>query len=154
MIFLFYCEQRNLNVTKVTDDPESPTSRGYLCPKGAVSPDLLYHPDRLTHPLRRAGERGANRWERISWNDALDEMTTRLDTIRNESGSEYFGMMQGTGRPYSGYVARFAHAFGTPNITEPLHFCYLARSLPHAIHVANCPWPMSTVLAVTALPAC
>ena len=116
-------------VKRVTGDPDSPTSRGYLCPKGAASPDLLYHPDRLTHPLRRAGERGANRWERISWDEALDEMTTRLGTIRNESGSEYFGMMQGTGRPYSGFVARFANAFGTPNITEPLHFCYLARQL-------------------------
>jgi anaerobic selenocysteine-containing dehydrogenase len=116
-------------VTKVTGDPDSPTSRGYLCPKGAASPDLLYHPDRLTHPLRRIGERGANRWERISWDEALDEMTKRLAAIRHQSGSEYFGMMQGTGRPYSGFVARFAHAYGTPNITEPLHFCYLARQL-------------------------
>jgi anaerobic selenocysteine-containing dehydrogenase len=116
-------------VTKVTGDPQSPTSRGYLCPKGAASPDLLYHPDRLTHPLRRAGARGANHWERISWDAALCEMTARLDAIRKESGSEYLGMMQGTGRPYSGFVARFAHAFGSPNITEPLHFCYLARQM-------------------------
>lgn len=120
---------KNGKVTKVTGDPKSPTSSGYLCPKGAASPDLLYHPDRLIHPLRRTGERGSNQWERISWDEALNEMTTRLDIIRNESGSEYFGMMQGTGRPYSGFVARFAHAFGSPNITEPLHFCYLARQL-------------------------
>lgn len=120
---------RDGKVTKITGDPNSPTSRGYLCPKGAASADLLYHPDRLTHPLRRVGRRGANHWERISWDEALDEMTTKLNIVRNESGSEYFGMMQGTGRPYSGFVARFAHAFGSPNITEPLHFCYLARQL-------------------------
>lgn len=43
-------------VVKVTGDPDSPTSRGYLCPKGSAAPELLYHPDRLTHPLRRVGE--------------------------------------------------------------------------------------------------
>ncbi len=42
-------------VVKVTGDPDSPTSRGYLCPKGAAAPEMLYHKDRLTHPLRRAG---------------------------------------------------------------------------------------------------
>ncbi|MCJ7652993.1 MAG: molybdopterin-dependent oxidoreductase, partial [Actinobacteria bacterium] len=61
-------------VVKVTGDPDSPTSRGYLCPKGAASPELLYHPDRVTHPLRRRGKRGENRWERVSWDEALDEM--------------------------------------------------------------------------------
>ena len=120
---------RKGRVVKITGDPESPTSRGYLCPKGAASPELLYHPDRLTHPLRRTGKPGENRWQKISWDDALDEMVARLDHVRSESGSEYFGMMQGTGRPYSGFVQRFANAFGSPNVTEPLHFCYLARQL-------------------------
>jgi anaerobic selenocysteine-containing dehydrogenase len=45
-------------VVKVTGDPESPTSRGYICPKGKAAPDFLYHPDRLKFPLRREGERG------------------------------------------------------------------------------------------------
>gem|GEM_PF-2711009 len=44
-------------VVKVTGDAESPTSRGFLCPKGAAAPEVLYHPDRLTQPLRRAGRR-------------------------------------------------------------------------------------------------
>ncbi|MDP2646686.1 MAG: molybdopterin-dependent oxidoreductase [Desulfobacterales bacterium] len=114
-------------VIKIAGDPQSPASRGYICPKGAAAPELLYHPDRLTHPLRRVGGRGENKWERIPWDEALAEITERFDAVRRESGSEYLGMMQGTGRPYSGFVARFAHAFGTPNLTEPLHFCYLAR---------------------------
>ena len=45
-------------VVKVTGDPDSPISRGYLCPKGAAAPELLYHPDRVTYPLRRKGKRG------------------------------------------------------------------------------------------------
>ena len=45
-------------VVKVTGDPDSPTSRGYTCPKGKASPLFLYHHDRLKYPLRRGGERG------------------------------------------------------------------------------------------------
>ena len=114
-------------VVKVTGDPDSPTSRGYICPKGSASPELLYHPDRVVYPLRRRGERGDNRWERISWDEALDEMAGRLSAIKEEYGSEYFGMMQGTGRPYMHMTTRFASAFGTPNFTGVAHLCYLPR---------------------------
>ena len=65
-------------VVKITGDKDSPTSRGYLCSKGAASVDLLYHPDRILHPLRRKGRRGENKWERISWEEALDEMAEKL----------------------------------------------------------------------------
>jgi anaerobic selenocysteine-containing dehydrogenase len=116
-------------VVKVTGDPDSPTSRGYICPKGAASPDLLYHPDRLLYPLRRVGGRGEKKWERISWEEALDGMAARLTAIKEESGPEYFAMQQGTGRPYTGYTTRFANAFGTPNFTGVAHLCYLPRWL-------------------------
>jgi anaerobic selenocysteine-containing dehydrogenase len=116
-------------VVKVTGDLESPVSRGYICAKGAAAPQLLYHKDRILHPLRRAGRRRENRWERISWNDALDEMAQRLLAIKEESGSEYVGMTQGTGRPYENIFNRFANAFGTPNFTAPAHICYLPRIL-------------------------
>lgn len=116
-------------VVKVAGDPESPTSRGYLCPKGAAAPRLLYHPDRVTHPMRRKGTRGSNDWERISWDEALDEVAARLSSVRDESGSEYFAMCQGTGRPYSTFTSRFAHSFGTPNFVGVAHLCYMPRWL-------------------------
>ncbi len=114
-------------VIKVTGDPDSPISRGYICPKGKASPELLYHPDRLLYPLRRMGKRGENKWKRISWEEALGEMAQRLAAIREESGPEYFGMLQGTGRPYHGYTTRFAFAYGTPNFTGVAHVCYYPR---------------------------
>ncbi len=126
-------------VVKITGDPDSPTSRGYLCPKGKASPDLLYHPDRLTHPLRRAGERGENKWKRVSWDEALDEITERLTAIKQENGPEYFGMMQGTGRPYTGFTNRFANAFGTPNFTGVAHLCYLPRWLASLMTLGQLP---------------
>ncbi|MBL7208474.1 MAG: molybdopterin-dependent oxidoreductase [Dehalococcoidia bacterium] len=120
-------------VVKVTGDPDSHTSKGYICPKGRASPELLYHPDRLTYPLLRAGERGENKWQRISWDEALDLMAEKLRQVREESGPEYFGMMQGTGRPYMRFTGRFANAFGTPNSTGVAHLCYIPRFLASVI---------------------
>ena len=114
-------------VVKVTGDPDSPTSRGYICPKGAASPELLYHPDRVLHPLRRKGKRGENKWERISWDEALDEMAGKLAQIRKRHGAQYLGMMHGTGRPYENFGQRFANAYGTPNFTGVAHVCFWPR---------------------------
>ena len=114
-------------VVKVSSDPDS--LLGGLCPKGIASTELLYHPDRLRYPLRRVGARGENRWERISWDEALDEMAERLSTIKQESGAEYFALTQGTGRPYTDFTARFANAFGTPNFTGIAHNCMTPRAL-------------------------
>ncbi len=140
-------------IVKVTGDPESPTSQGYVCPKGVTAPDVLYHPDRLTYPLRRAGARGENKWKRISWDEAISEMAERLDGIRRESGSEYFGMMQGTGRPYTEFTIRFANAFGTPNFAHPGHLCYLPRVISSTITLGGL--PISDIYGLGAkTPAC
>ncbi|MFQ5894618.1 MAG: molybdopterin-dependent oxidoreductase [Nitrospinota bacterium] len=59
---------------KLEGDPECPNNAGKLCPKGRAGLDLLYHPDRLKYPLKRADARGEGKWERISWGRALDEI--------------------------------------------------------------------------------
>ena len=84
---------------KVTGDPDSPTSRGYLCPKGAAAIEQANHPDRLRTPLRRAGPRGSGRFEPIGWDEALGLMVKTFDAVRRESGPEYLALCQGTGRP-------------------------------------------------------
>lgn len=119
-------------VVKITGDPDSPTSKGYLCSKGAASVELLYHPDRLLHPLRRKGKRGENKWEKITWDEALDEMAGKLSAVKNDYGSEYFALTQGTSRPYGDFTSRFAYAFGTPNYSGIGHICYLPRLIANA----------------------
>ena len=126
-------------VVRISGDPDSVTSRGYLCPKGAADPEILYHPDRLKFPLRRVGARGENKWKRISWEAAITEMVERFDGIRRESGSEYFAMAQGTGRPYTEFTIRFANAFGTPNFINPRHLCYLPRVIASDITLGGLP---------------
>jgi anaerobic selenocysteine-containing dehydrogenase len=57
-------------------------------PEEIVTLDLVYHPDRLTYPMRRDGERGSGRWRRISWDEALDEIAGRLAEIKRDHGTE------------------------------------------------------------------
>jgi anaerobic selenocysteine-containing dehydrogenase len=126
-------------VVKVTGDPDSPTSRGYLCPKGKAAPELLYHPDRLTYPLRRAGGRGENKWKRVSWDEALSEMVDKFTQIKRESGAEFVAIGQGTGRPHTEWTTRFANAFGTPNFIGPAHICYIPRVISSTLTVGRLP---------------
>ncbi len=104
---------------KVEGDPEGPLNHGKLCPIGAATTELVYHPDRLKYPQRRIGPRGSGKWERISWDEALDEISERVLAIREETGPESIAMGTGTGRHHIRWVSRFGHALGTPNWCEP-----------------------------------
>lgn len=56
---------RNGKPIHLEGDPEGPLNKGFICPKGATSLELCYHPDRLKFPLKRVGERGDGRWQQI-----------------------------------------------------------------------------------------
>ena len=106
-------------LTKVAGDPASPLNRGRLCPIGTTTLDLVYHPERLKHPLRRAAGRGEGKWKRISWDEALEEIAARLQAIKRDWGAEAIALGTGTGRHHIRWVSRFGHALGTPNWCEP-----------------------------------
>jgi molybdopterin guanine dinucleotide-containing S/N-oxide reductase-like protein len=83
--------------TKIQGDPEHPVTRGFLCAKVAKYLDRVYSPDRVMYPMRRVAPKGpcADRsvratqiWQRISWDEALDEITSRFRQISGEFGSE------------------------------------------------------------------
>jgi anaerobic selenocysteine-containing dehydrogenase len=113
---------------KIKGNPESPLSKGWMCVKGLATPEIANHPDRLKEPLRRKGKRGSNEWESVSWNEVLDEIASRVDTIRRESGPESIAIGQGTGRHHYLHVVRFANTLGTPNWYEPgLAQCFIPR---------------------------
>ena len=62
---------RNGVITKIdTDDGEDPQYRA--CARGRAFRQIVYHPDRILYPMRRVGHRGEGKFERISWDDALD----------------------------------------------------------------------------------
>jgi molybdopterin guanine dinucleotide-containing S/N-oxide reductase-like protein len=84
--------------TKIKGDPAHPVTRGFLCAKVAKYLDRVYSPDRVLYPMRRVGPKGlratgegaraTQEWERITWDEALSEITSRLQKIVAEFGGE------------------------------------------------------------------
>src|SRR5512146_60106 len=60
------------HIVSVSGSPETPGSQGRLCIKGKATVEFVHNPERLLYPMKRVGERGSGRWERIGWDDALD----------------------------------------------------------------------------------
>ena len=113
----------NGRAIKVEGDPDHPISRGRLCARGRLVVDHLYHPDRLNYPLKRVGERGANQWERLSWDQALDEVAERLASLRVRYGPETLAFTHGTHRTYHWDGRRFFNLFGSPNLCGANNIC-------------------------------
>jgi anaerobic selenocysteine-containing dehydrogenase len=66
---------------KIAGDPEHPTTRGVLCTKVSRYLERAYHPERILHPLKRVGRKGEGRFERVTWDEALDDIAARLKAI-------------------------------------------------------------------------
>lgn len=115
-------------LVKVEGDPDGPLNHGRLCPIGAMTRDIVYHPQRLKYPMRRVGPRGSGQWERITWDEALGEIAGKLHGIRDEFGPEAIAVGTGTGRHLICWMPRLAYGLGTPNWIEPgFAQCYFPR---------------------------
>src|SRR5262245_60517578 len=74
-------------IEDIKPNPAHPLSKGAFCIKGIKGPmGLTYSDKRLLHPLRRVGERGEGKWERISWNAALDHAADCFSAVREKYG--------------------------------------------------------------------
>ena len=100
--------RRHGKITRVLGDPEHPVSRGSLCGKCAIAYNGVWlDPEsRLLHPLRRTGPKGSGLFERVSWEEALGAIATRLDTIITESGAQSILHTH-----YTGTCSALANAF-------------------------------------------
>ena len=67
--------------TKIQGDPHAPFTEGTICTKVSHYLERTYSPDRLQHPMRRIGPKGKGLFERISWDEALDEIAARLKAL-------------------------------------------------------------------------
>ena len=107
----------NGTVTKVAPNAEQPYSHGNFCIKGIRGgPDLAAHPLRLLHPMRRAGPRGSGQWQRIGWDEALDEIADRLADVRSRHGAPAIvGATSGANFSRSLITALLIRSIGSPN---------------------------------------
>jgi anaerobic selenocysteine-containing dehydrogenase len=116
-------------------DPSHPTGAA-ICVKGKAAPEIVEHPDRLLYPLRRTNPTGAADpgWERISWDEALDMVATRLRALADEHGPEcvVFGSASPSTSAMSDavdWLARLKRAFGSPNLMAAMELCGWGRFL-------------------------
>jgi anaerobic selenocysteine-containing dehydrogenase len=114
-------------------DPSHPTGQA-LCAKGRAAPELVYHQDRLLHPLKRTRPKGDADpgWERISWDEALDLTAATLRRLAKEHGPEsvVFSMVSPSTSAIADsgvWIQRLARAFGSPNHCGSLELCGWGR---------------------------
>jgi anaerobic selenocysteine-containing dehydrogenase len=75
--------------TLLEGDPDHPYTQGTLCGKmDGFLTDVVYNPDRLLHPLRRVGAKGDGKFERVGWDEALDDVAGRLRQVIDAHGGE------------------------------------------------------------------
>jgi anaerobic selenocysteine-containing dehydrogenase len=109
---------------RLRGDPEHPVTRGFLCGKVAQYLEREYSPGRLVYPQRRVGAKGEGRFERISWDEALDEIAARLKSIAAEFGPEailpysYAGTMGWLNG--NGMDRRFFHRLGASRLDRTI----------------------------------
>jgi len=109
---------------KLNGDRDHPITRGFLCAKVTKYLEREYHPERLQHPLRRTGAKGEGQFERISWDEALDEIAAKLKAVSCTSGPEAIlpysyagtmGLLNG-----SGMDRRFFHRLGASRLERTI----------------------------------
>jgi len=110
--------------SKLRGNPAHPITRGFLCGKVAQYLEREYHPGRLLYPQRRIGAKGEGRFERISWDQALDAIATRLQSTAAEFGPEsvlpysYAGTMGLLN--FGGMDRRFFHRLGASRLDRTI----------------------------------
>ena len=112
---LLYTDKEG-NLVKIEGDPNQTYNNGTLCMRCLNMVEAVDHPDRLKYPMKRAGERGEDKWERITWDEAFDIIEENVRRIQKEWGPESIVGMMGTGRNCNWHVPLITYAgFGSPN---------------------------------------
>ena len=119
---LAYVDKATLQVRKFEGNPEHPGSRGRNCAKGPATLNQVTDPDRILQPLKRAGPRGGGRWVPVEWDEALNDIASRIRaSITAGKPNE---VMYHVGRPgEDGYTERILAAWGVDGHNSHTNVC-------------------------------
>ena len=116
-------------IVKVEGNKTLPFSDGRLCVKGAALKQATYSPDRLLYPMKRVGNRGEGRFERISWEEALDTIVEKMEDTKEKYGAKSTMVYVGHPKWFRPYLTDFANHYGTPNVGSESSTCAYALML-------------------------
>ncbi len=120
---LAYVDRETLQIQKFEGNPVHPGSRGRNCAKGPATLNQVTDPERIRYPLRRVGPRGGGRWERVTWDQALDDIAGRIRAALVEGRQKE--VMYHLGRPGHElvYLQRVFHAWGIDGHNSHTNVC-------------------------------
>jgi anaerobic selenocysteine-containing dehydrogenase len=99
---------------KLEGSPMYPVNRGALCARGQASIQATYHPDRITQPLKRSGDRGSGQYAAISWDDAIKELVARLDALTDAGTQKALACLTSSRGHRAALLDMFLSRFGAP----------------------------------------
>jgi anaerobic selenocysteine-containing dehydrogenase len=105
---------------KLEGAPDHPVNRGGLCARGQAAIQVTYHPDRITQPLKRSGDRGSGQYEAISWEDAIAEVVGRLNGLDAANQRAVAFLSRGGASHRATLIRQFAGHFGAAPISFDL----------------------------------
>ncbi|WP_439814585.1 molybdopterin-containing oxidoreductase family protein [Zavarzinia sp. CC-PAN008] len=116
-------EVKDGTITKVGPDRAHPISQGHLCVKGPGMVNVTYDPDRILQPMKRSG--AAGQFKPVSWDEALDDIAARLESIIARHGGDgvagYIGNPASFATLHYAYGGAFLHALGSTQNYNALH---------------------------------
>ena len=123
----------NGTVVKITGLDSHPENRGRVCPKGPAAVETVNHEERLLKPLKKTAD---GLFEKISLEQAMEEITAKLLEIKGKYGARSVGCWQGEALGFAQqekYSRRFIHAFGSPNFFSADSLCWASRHLAYKL---------------------
>jgi anaerobic selenocysteine-containing dehydrogenase len=100
---------------KLEGRADHPVNHGGLCARGQAAIQVTYHPDRITQPLRRSGDRGQGKYDAISWDDAIAQLVSRMDMMASAGNQKLLAFLGRERRSHrAALVDRFLAAYGAP----------------------------------------
>jgi len=138
---LAYVDKETGEIRRFEGNPVHPGSRGRVCAKGPATINQVEDTERILFPLKRAGERGSGNWERVSWDEALDDIGRRIRKAIAEGRGEE--VMYHVGRPgYDGSMDRVLRAWGIDGHNSHTNICSSGARLGYALwHQSDRPSP-------------
>ena len=120
---LGFVDKETLRIRRFEGNPEHPGSRGRNCAKGPATLNQVTDPERIRYPLKRVGKRGEGKWERVSWDEVLDDIAARVRKALEEDRRNE--IMYHVGRPGHEllYHQRIFHAWGIDGHNSHTNVC-------------------------------
>ncbi|MGH7751994.1 MAG: molybdopterin-dependent oxidoreductase, partial [Gemmatimonadales bacterium] len=117
-----YIDRETGEIRKFEGNPHHPGSRGRNCAKGPATLNQVLDPERVLYPMRRVGARGGGKWERVTWDEALDDLAPRIRRAITEKRPQ--SVMYHVGRPgEDGYTERVLAAWGVDGHNSHTNIC-------------------------------